>query len=438
MAEVICMPKLGFNMDEGQLVRWCKNIGEEVKKGEVLFEINTDKTTMSIESTQDGVLLKTMLDESEFAEVFTPIAVVGAKDEDANQALRAHEGGSQIKEEQVRMETAVTVEEKIPVAGGTVHELKLTPKAMKLVSEEGFDIESLKSVNGTGYQGGITAKDIKASPLAKKLAEKTGVNLNTVTGSGIGGKVMKDDVKKAEVQLPASSLEKQILSSKPYKGIRKIIGDRLAESKFTSPHLYFTDSVDTTNMTAFRKQMNEVSERKITVSDILVYAVGKALTKYSDVNSSLMDEAIVTYKSVNVGVAVAGENGLIVPVIKNVQEKTLTKVSEENRDLVDRAKVGQLLQEEYSGGTFTISNLGMFGIENFTAIINPPESAILSVSSVRKVPVVIEEDGEEKIVIRPVMNIQLSVDHRLIDGLLAVQFIAYIKELLENPLKILL
>lgn len=438
MAEVICMPKLGFNMDEGQLVRWHKNVGDQVKKGEVLFEINTDKTTMPVESTGDGILLKTMLEENEFAEVFTPIAVVGQSGEDADMVL-GEQGGSEHAPavENKLVSEAVPQTESTSKALITAGDLKLTPKAKKLIHQEGIDVGSLSGISGTGYQGGITAKDIKASPLAKKLAEKTGVDLNAVTGTGIGGKIMKEDVQNVQA-VPTSSTEKQVLAVFPYKGIRKLIGDKLAESKFTAPHLYFTDAVDTTNMTAFRKQMNEVSERKITVSDLLVYAASKALTKYPGINASLTDGEIITYKSTNVGVAVAGENGLIVPVIKNVQEKTLTKVSEENRDLVDRAREGKLAPEEYSGGTFSISNLGMFGIGNFTAIINPPESAILSVSSVRKTPVVLEQDGEDKIVIRPMMNIQLTVDHRLIDGLLAAQFVAYLKELLENPLKILM
>lgn len=414
MAEIICMPKLGFNMDEGQLVSWCKKVGEEVKKGEVLFEINTDKTTMPVESTGDGVVLKIMLNEGEFADVFTPIAVIGAAGEDADSIL-AGPGEKQ---------------EALPTS-----DLKLTPKAKRLM--EGEDPAALTGIQGTGYQGGITAKDIKASPLARKLAEKTGVDLGTVTGSGIGGKVMKKDVESAV--LPAAADEsKQILSTVPYKGIRKIIGDKLAESKFTAPHLYFTDAIDTTNMTAFRKQINEVSERKITVSDILVYAAAKALVKYPGINASLIEGNIITYKSANVGIAVAGDQGLIVPVIKNVQEKSLTQVSAENRDLVDRAKEGKLMPEEYTGGTFTISNLGMFGIGNFTAIINPPESAILAVSSVRKTAVVREVDKEEQIVSRPMMNVQLTVDHRLIDGLLAAKFVAYLKEILENPLKILM
>lgn len=439
MAEVICMPKLGFNMDEGQLVRWCKAVGEEVKKGEVLFEINTDKTTMPVEATGDGVLLKTMLRENEYADVFTPIAVVGAAGEDADAALAAYgdgaEGGSApaAPAEEENAAPVATATEAAPTVD--VKDLKLTPKAKKLVKDEGIDPASLKEIKGTGFRGGITAKDIKASPLARKLAEKSGVDLAAVAGTGVNGKIMKADVEKAasaaSTAAPAENPDKKILSSVPYKGVRKIIGDKLAESKFTAPHLYFTDAVDTTNMTAFRKQMNEVS-------DILVYAASKALQKFPGINSSLVDGNIVTYKSTNIGVAVAGDNGLIVPVIKNVQEKTLTAISEENRDLVDRAKEGHLKPEEYSGGTFSISNLGMFGIGNFTAIINLPEAAILSISSVRKTPVVIEEDGEDKIVIRPMMNIQLSVDHRLIDGLLASQFVEYMKELLENPLKILL
>lgn len=451
MAEVIIMPKLGFNMDEGDLVSWHKKVGDTVAKGEVFFEINTDKTTMPVEATADGTVLKICVEEGETVEVFTPIAVVGAPGEDPEAALAAGVATANVDgtvsaepsgtDQALAAEAGTAGENSAPVPERAVDlkELKLTPKAKKLIAEEGLDAASIAQIKGTGYQGGITAKDIKASPLARKAAAKAGVDLGAVEGTGVNGKIMKADVEKAAAAAPAQGTEeKKILSSKPYKGVRKIIGDKLAESKFTAPHLYFTDAVDTTNMTAFRKQMNEVSDRKITVSDLLVYAASKALQKFPGINSSLVDGNIVTYKSTNIGVAVAGDNGLIVPVIKNVQEKTLTAVSEENRDLVDRAKEGHLKPEEYSGGTFSISNLGMFGIGNFTAIINPPESAILSVSSVRKTPVVIEEDGEDKIAIRPMMNIQLSVDHRLIDGLLASQFVEYMKELLENPLKILL
>lgn len=440
MAEVIIMPKLGFNMDEGQLVKWNKSVGESVTKGEVLFEINTDKTTMPVEATLDGVLLKTTIEEGDFAPVFTPIAVIGNQGEDADAILAAAAG--EAGESSVPAVVAETTAEVAAAATEAVNlgELKLSPKAKKYVKDEGLDPASLKDIKGTGFAGGITAKDIKASPLARKLADKNNINLAAVEGTGVNGKVMKGDVEKA-IASPAVSSgtdDKKILQETPYKGIRKVIGDKLAQSKFTSPHLYFTDYIDTTKLTAFRKELNETSEEKISVSDLLIMAASKALQKYPDINSSLVDGKIVTYKSTNVGMAVAGDNGLIVPVVKNVQEKSLTTVAKETKDLIARARIGKLSAAEYTCGTFSISNLGMFGIDNFTAIINPPEAAILSVSSVRKKAVVITEDDEDKIVIRPIMNVQLSVDHRLIDGLLASQFVEYMKELLENPIKILM
>ncbi len=446
MADVICMPKLGFNMDEGQLVRWNKAVGEEVKKGEVLFEINTDKTTMPVEATRDGVLLKIMLEEDEYAAVFTPIAVVGEPDEDPDEALQAFRNSADAEPvgspqpDKDPMEKTQQLSETAPETD--IKDLKVTPRAKKLIAEEGIDIESIRKIKGTGYQGGITSRDIKASPLAKKLASKSNVDLDKIEGSGINGKIMKEDVAKAQqmnvMAASDSAGDKVILSVKPYKGIRKAIGEKMAASKAAAPHCYFTQAVDTTNITWFRQQINEGSDQQISISDILIYAVSKALEKYPEFNSSIVADNIVTYKSINIGVAVAGREGLVVPVIKNVQDKTLEEVSKENRALVNRAKENRLNPDEYSGGTFSISNLGMFGIDNFSAVINPPESAILAVSSVRKMPVVIEEKGEERIEIRPMMNIQLSADHRVADGLQMAQFIGCLKELLENPVKILL
>jgi len=442
MAEIIIMPKLGFNMDEGRLMKWCFAPGDQISKGEVLFEIETDKTTMPVEATRDGVLLKTLLEEGVYAPVFEPIAVIGEAGEDADAALAAHGSGEAAK----ASDTSAPAEDRAPVpakteaAGKTVERLLLTPKAKKLIKDERIDPASIAAVQGTGFRGGITAKDIKASPLAYKIAERNGVDLASVQGTGAGGKVMKEDVLKAVAQPAVSDGgDKKILSTTPYKGVRKIIGDRLAQSKFTAPHLYFTDSIDTTKFTAFRKQLNETGDVKVAVSDLLLLATSKALQQYPGINISLVDGQIICYKSTNIGMAVAGDNGLIVPVVKNAQDKTLLAIAAESKGLVERAKTGKLAPEEYSGGTFTISNLGMFGVENFTAIINPPESAILAVSSVRKKAVAeTGEDGEDTIVIRPMMNVQLTVDHRLIDGLLAVQFLAYFKHLLENPLKILM
>lgn len=439
MAEVIIMPKLGFNMDNGQLVTWHKKPGDAVKKGEPLFDINTDKTTMPVEATLDGILLKVMLAEGEFADVFTPIAVIGSQGEDA--AAPTSTPAAEVP--------AAEAVQSAPSLVASVGDLKLTPKARKLVADEGISAASLAAVKGTGYQGGITAKDIKASPLAKKIAARDGVDLAAVAGTGAGGKVMAADVR-AAASAPATAaaapagagvdaVGKIVKKTIPYAGVRKIIGERLASSKFTAPHLYFTDSIDNTAFTAFRKDINEKSGQKIAVSDFFTMAASKALQKYPEMNVSLVGDQIVCYESTNIGTAVAGDQGLIVPVIKDVQRKTLTMVAKESRDLVERAKAGRLSPDEFSGGTFTISNLGMFGIENFTAIINPPESAILAVSSVRKKAVVVTDAaGNDSIVIRPMMNVQLTVDHRLIDGLLAAQFLGYFKSLLENPINILI
>lgn len=449
MAEIIIMPKLGYNMDEGQLVKWRKNVGESVAKGEVLFEINTDKTIMPVESTMDGVLLKVMLAEGEYADVFTPIAVMGQAGEDPDAALAALSGGKTASAAETPASATAAVPA-TPAASVNAGGLKLTPKAKKLVRDEGIAPASLVSVKGTGFRGGITAKDIKlspaakATPLAKKLAERHGVDIAAIQGTGPGGKAMKADVAAAIAAAAATPAfagreEKKVLSVTPYKGVRKVIGQRLAKSMDEAPHACFTDSVDTTGLTAFRARLNAAGDVKVAVSDLLILAASRALQKYPGVNSSLVGDEIVTYKSINVGIAVAGDNGLIVPVVKNVQEKSLSAIAAETRDLVERAKARRLDPSEYTGGTFSISNLGPFGIENFTAIVNPPESAILAVSTVRKVPVVVTDgNGNDTVVIRPMMNIQLSVDHRVIDGLLAANFVKHYKELLENPLRVLI
>lgn len=445
MAKVIIMPKLGFTQDEGSLVAWHKQIGESVKKGEPFFDVHTDKSVVTIDAAENGTLLKIVVEPETTVPVFTPIAVIGDPGEDADAALKAHvmdvAPDAAVKAD-FDDDAEETAKEEAPAQQETdIKSLKLTPKAKALIKNEGYDVNSVAKIQGTGFEGGITAKDIKASPLAKKIADEMNVPLESVSGSGAQGKVMKKDVLAAATQKKEDkgAEDKQILEKIPYSGVRKIIGDRLSQSKFTAPHLYFTDSIDTTNLTAFRKMLNEKSEQKIAFSDLMVKAVSKALVKFPNVNASLVDNEIVVYKSTNIGSAVAGDNGLIVPVIKNAQEKTLTQIAQESRDLVERAKTGRLKPEEYSGGTFSISNLGMFGIENFTAIINPPEAAILSVSSIRKKAIVVtNEAGEDEICIRPMMNIQLTVDHRIIDGLLASQFVEYVKELLEEPLKILI
>ena len=442
MAKVVVMPKLGYTQDEGTIAEWHKQVGDSVAIGDPFFDVHTDKSVITVEASCAGTLLKIALEPGNTVPVLTPVAVVGEPGEDADAILASHVtavvADAQVEADFDDDEDDEPAEK--AAAPAEMGELKLTPRAKKYMKDNGIAAADVSSIQGTGFQGGITERDIKASPLARKLAEKTGVDLSTVQGTGAGEKIMKKDVERAAAAAASSgSDELQIASVVPYKGVRKIIGDTLAHSKFTAPHLYFTDAVDTTNLTAFRKQLNENSEVRIAVSDLLIMAACKALKKFPGINVTLKEDQIVTYKSINIGTAVAGDNGLVVPVVKNVQNKSLTDVAAESKDLVARAKEGRLKPEEYSNGTFSISNLGMFGIGNFTAIINAPEAAILSVSSVRKTPVVItDENGEDTIAIRPMMNIQLSVDHRLIDGLLASQFVEYMKQLLENPVQILM
>ena len=313
---------------------------------------------------------------------------------------------------------------------------------------------------GTGWEGGICEKDVleylasnkaKISPVAKAMADAEGVDISAIKGTGANGKIMKSDIEAALAAKPAAAAAgaavqeaqfsadgKEILEEIPYAGVRKVIGDRLAQSKFTAPHLYFTQKVDLTELLKLRKQVNDAQDKKTSVTDYIARATVIALQKYPEMNASLIGDKIVKYKSVNLGIAVASPTGLIVPNVKNAQNLSVVKLSKASTPLFDKARAGKLAYDEYNGGTFTISNLGMFGIENFTAIINPPEVGILAISSTKDEPaVIVNAAGEKEIAIRPMMNIQLTVDHRLIDGLLAAQFVTEIKKLLESPISLM-
>lgn len=468
MAEVIIMPKLGFNMNEGKLVQWYKNEGDEIAKGEPLFSIETDKTNMDIEATSDGVVKKLLIEEGDQIPVTLPIAVVGAADEDvsavvADAKAQLESGGAAPAEEKEEAPAAAPAEEKKPTAvpkaeGGR---LKITPRARRVAAENDLSIEDL-AITGTGWQGGICEQDIldylesnkiKATPVAAAMAKAEGIDLADITGTGVNGKIMKEDVekavaaaaKKAEAAAEAAADEaeftadgKEILEKVPYAGVRKVIGDRLSESKFTAPHLYFTQKVNMEDVIALRKKVNAAQDKKTSVTDFIARATVIALQKYPEMNSSLVGDTIIKYRSVNLGIAVASPTGLIVPNIKDSQNLSVVELSKASTPLFEKAREGKLAIDEYSGGTFTISNLGMFGIENFTAIINPPEVGILSISSTKDEPfVVTKEDGSKEIQIKPMMNIQLTVDHRIIDGLLAAQFVTNVKNLLENPISLM-
>ncbi|MFR4017987.1 MAG: dihydrolipoamide acetyltransferase family protein [Clostridia bacterium] len=473
MAEIIIMPKLGFNMNEGKLVQWYKSEGEEITKGEPLFSVETDKTNMDIEATSDGVVKKLLIEEGDQIPVTLPIAVIGSADEDVSAAVadakaQLAAGGADVSDVDEAAAAAEQVEApaetKTPAAAPKTADgvIKITPRARRVAAENDLAVEDL-TIEGTGWQGGICEKDIleylasnkvKATPVAAAMAKAEGIDLADIKGSGVNGKVMKEDVEKviaaakkavaaAEDQAPAGAGEitpdgKEIGEKVPYAGVRKVIGDRLAQSKFTAPHLYFTQKVNMEDVLALRKKVNEVQDKKTSVTDFIAKAVIMTLKKYPEMNSSLVGETIERYKSINLGIAVASPTGLIVPNIKNSQDMSVVEISKASTPLFDKARAGKLAVDEYAGGTFTISNLGMFGIENFTAIINPPEVGILSISSTKDEPfVVTKEDGTKEIQIKPMMNIQLTVDHRIIDGLLAAQFVTNVKNLLENPISLM-
>ena len=468
MAEIIIMPKLGFNMNEGKLVEWYKNEGDSIAKGEPLFSVETDKTNMDIEATGDGIVKALLIEAGDAIPVTLPIAVIGAEGEDVSAAIADAKaqlagGGAAPAEKE---EAEAPVEEKKAAAPAPKAEggrMKITPRARRTAAERELSLEGLDIV-GTGWQGGICEQDIldylesskiKVTPVAKAMAGAEGIDLESVTGSGANGKIMKEDVEnaiaakeKTAAQETACACEdgekkfspdgKEILEEIPYAGVRKVIGDRLSESKFTAPHLYFTQKVNLEKLLEIRKQVNEAQDKKTSVTDYIARATIIALQKYPEMNSSLVGDTIVKYKSVNLGIAVASPTGLIVPNIKDSQNMSVVELSQASSPLFEKARAGKLAIHEYTGGTFTISNLGMFGIENFTAIINPPEVGILSISSTKDEPVVVTKaDGSKEVAIKPMMNIQVSVDHRIIDGLLAAQFVTEIKNLLESPISLL-
>jgi len=336
--------------------------------------------------------------------------------------------------------------------------IKITPRARKAAQEKGIDISKLGNIRGTGFDGGICEKDVleflktgavKATPLAVKMAEAKGINLEEAKGTGVRGKITKADViamtgAQGAVNHGAPdghflTAGKEVAKEIPYAGVRKIIGDRLSESMSTAPHIFFTQKVNMEKLLKLRDEVNAAQDQKTSVTDYITMASIITLKKHPEMNSSLAGDKIFEFKSINIGIAVAAQSGLIVPVVKSAEQKKLQEISKEAAELFEKAKSGKLTPDEYTGGTFTISNLGMFGIESFTAIINPPEVGILAVSATKDEPYVeTNAQGEKAVSIKPMMNITLSADHRVIDGLLAAQFVTEVKRLLENPIELML
>ena len=433
MAEIINMPRLSDTMEEGTLAKWFKKVGDSVKEGEILAEIETDKATMEFESFHDGVLLHIGIDEGSTAPVDSIIAVIGSKGEDISSIIK---GGSAIEEEikpAVEEEIKPAVEEEVKPAVEEEVKPAVEEEVKPAVAEE-----PKLEINQASLSNESTDR-ILISPLARKLANEKGIDIKLVKGSGDNGRIIKRDIDSykpsnySQFIQPRPSITESSNESQN-STMRKAIAKRLSDSKFSAPHYYLNIECEMDNMISFRKQFVNTQNIKISFNDIIAKAVSLSLARHPKVNSRWYDEKIVFYDHVHLGVAVAVEDGLIVPVVKYANSKDLPEINSEIKDFAERAKNKKLTPAEIEGSTFTISNLGMFGIESFTSIINQPNSAILSVGAIIEKPIV--KNGD--IVVGNTMKLTLACDHRTVDGATGSLFLKTLKEYIENPVSILI
>ncbi len=455
MATTIVMPQMGYDMQEGTVVRWMKKEGEEVARGEVLAEIETDKATVEYEAFVGGVLRKIVAQEGVAIPVGDLIAVITAPDEplpdDLGISPPAAQPGGASPTPQATSATS---------ASG---EVRASPIARRIAREQGIDLATL---TGSGPGGRIVEADVLAaaeakaqeaaaamapggvlaSPIARRLAREQGIDLAALTGSGPGGRIVEADVLAASeaasvaepepAQAATSSTEEpggdRVDLSRMRQAIARVTGD----SKRDTPHFYVSSYVDMSKAMALRADVNQAvpSESRVSVNDLIVKACAMALQRYPKFNAFFRGDHLQMNPNVNIGIAIALESGLIVPGINGCENKTLVEIAADSRDLISRAHTGTLRNEEYSGTTFSISNLGMFDVDSFTAIIYPPHAAILAVGRVKEQPVV--RDGQ--VMVSQMMNATLSVDHRVADGAEAAQMLMEVKRLLENPVSLLI
>ena len=413
MAEIVRMPKLSDTMTEGTVASWNKKVGDKVKSGELLAEIETDKATMEFESFQDGVLLYIGVDKGQTAKVDSILAILGKDGEDVAALIASEAAGAPAVE---------AAPAPVAVAAAAV----AAPIAPPVVAAAPA-VSAPTAANGR----------VKASPLAKKIAEEMGINIGNVAGSGDGGRIVRRDVENFTPAAQASTAYvpafipagTERYTEENVSQMRKTIARRLAESKFTAPHFYLTMEIDMDNAMAARKSINDSGTAKISFNDMVVKACAMALRQHPKVNSSWRGETIRYNEHVHIGVAVAVDEGLLVPVVRFANEKGLSQIGAEVKSFAEKAKSKKLQPSDWEGNTFTISNLGMFGIEEFTAIINPPDACILAVGGIKSVPVV--KNGA--VVPGNVMKVTLSCDHRVVDGASGAAFLQTLKAYLENP-----
>ncbi|HCL25462.1 MAG TPA: 2-oxo acid dehydrogenase subunit E2 [Dehalococcoidia bacterium] len=439
MATSIVMPQMGYDMHEGKVVRWLKKEGEDVARGEVIAEIETDKATVEFEAYTGGIMGRIVADEGVSIPVGDLIAVITEPGEavpgDVAPAASAAEA-----EATAPAEAPASTPTPAPAAPNGF--VRASPLAKRLARERGVDLITL---TGTGPEGRIVEADIpeaevRASPLARRLAQERGIDLSTITGSGPGGRIVEADIPEetapAAAPVPASTPAPAAGENVELSRMRQAIAKVTVDSKREAPHFYVTAEIDMTKAMSFRQDINnEVDgEKRVSVNDLIVKASAIAISRHPKFNSFFRDDHLQMNSSINVGIAIALESGLIVPGINDCGNKSLVEIAAASRDLVSRANSGTLRNEEYSGTTFSVSNLGMFDIDSFTAIIFPPHAAVLAVGTVREQPVV--RDGE--LAIAQIMKATLSTDHRVADGAEAAQFLVEIKKLLENPVSLVI
>ena len=457
MATSIVMPQMGYDMHEGKVVRWLKKEGEEVTRGEVIAEIETDKATVEYEAYTGGVMAKIVAEEGIAIPVGGLIAVMTAPGEAIPEDILTDAAIALAADSPAPAAAAVQALEgpiSAAVAPADTEEVRASPLARRLAKERGFD---LATITGTGPGGRITEADIpeqgaavapaalassngyiKASPLAKRLARERGIDLATLTGTGPGGRVIEADVPEHAVPAAAESVAPATLVSENVElsRMRQAIARVTSDSKRDAPHFYVAIDVDMTKAMSFRRDLNDEldAENRVSVNDLIVKASAIAIGRHPKFNSFFRGGHLQMNAAINVGIAIALESGLIVPGVNGCESKSLVEIAAASRDLVSRANSGTLRNDEYSGTTFSVSNLGAFDIESFTAIIFPPHAAILAVGTVKEQPVV--RDGE--LAIAQIMKATLSTDHRVADGAEAAQFLVEIKKLLQNPISLVI
>jgi pyruvate dehydrogenase E2 component (dihydrolipoamide acetyltransferase) len=446
------MPKMGDTMEEGKILRWIKKEGETVKKGESLAEVETDKVNIEIEAFAGGMLRKILVAEGASAPVGSTIAFIGAPDEPLPEDAGGKSGAAPAVD-QVQQAPRERTSTQFNGAVKTSTNWQASSGMSASIEAQKVSLASSPVASGRTLASPTSSQNrIFISPLARRIAQDNQLDYRQIRGTGPNGRIIKLDIEaalsqgKQVVQPPAVAPEPVLGSISadevveiPLTAMRRTIAKRLSQSMQTAPHFYVTSVIDTGKLAALRQEINAYAAReptpvKVSFNDLVIKAVARALVRMPQVNISFAEDRILQKKQVHIGVAVALDQGLIVPVLRNADQRGILDIARETQRLAEATRSGKLRPEEFSGGTFTVSNLGMFDVESFTAVINPPESAILAVGSIMPTPVVV--DGQ--VVVRDRMKVTLSSDHRAIDGATAARFLQEVKRLLEEPLGVLL